>query len=50
MNTSVVAVRADARGGHSILAIAAEAKNIIGRTPGSLRVTRPLKDWHVRAS
>src|ERR1700680_2141195 len=41
---SVVAVRQDARGGRRILAIGAEAKKMLGRTPGSIVVTRPLKD------
>jgi rod shape-determining protein MreB len=41
---SVVAVRQDARGGRRILAIGAEAKKMLGRTPGSIVVVRPLKD------
>ena len=39
-----VAVRQDARGGRRILAIGAEAKKMLGRTPGSIVVVRPLKD------
>ncbi len=41
---SVVAVRQDARGGRRILAIGAEAKKMLGRTPGSIVTIRPLKD------
>jgi rod shape-determining protein MreB len=41
---SVVAVRQDARGGRRILAVGAEAKKMLGRTPGSIVVIRPLKD------
>ena len=41
---SVVAVRKDARAGHRILAIGAEAKKMLGRTPGSIVAIRPLKD------
>ena len=41
---SVVAVRTDVRGGRRILAIGAEAKKMLGRTPGSIVVIRPLKD------
>src|ERR1700682_3487258 len=41
---SVVAVRQDARGGRRILAIGAEAKKMLVRTPGSIVVIRPLKD------
>ncbi|MEU6989542.1 rod shape-determining protein [Streptomyces sp. NPDC046465] len=41
---SVVAVRA-ARGGKSgVLAVGAEAKETIGRTPGSITAIRPLRD------
>jgi rod shape-determining protein MreB len=40
----VVAVRTDARAGRRILAVGAEAKKMLGRTPGSVVVTRPLKD------
>jgi rod shape-determining protein MreB len=41
---SVVAVRTDVRGGRRILAIGAEAKKMLGRTPGSIVAIRPLKD------
>src|ERR1700720_2006334 len=41
---SVVAVRTDVRGGRRILAIGAEAKKMLGRTPGSIVTIRPLKD------
>ena len=41
---SVVAVREDARAGRRILAIGAEAKKMLGRTPGSIVAIRPLKD------
>jgi rod shape-determining protein MreB len=41
---SVVAVRKDARAGRRILAIGAEAKKMLGRTPGSIVTIRPLKD------
>ncbi len=41
----MVAVRKDARDGRRrILAIGAEAKKMLGRTPGSIVVIRPLKD------
>ena len=41
---SVVALRKDARDGRRILAVGAEAKRMLGRTPGSIVVIRPLKD------
>src|ERR1700681_3390416 len=41
---SVVAVRQDARAGRRILAVGAEAKKMLGRTPGSIVAIRPLKD------
>jgi rod shape-determining protein MreB len=41
---SVVAVQRDARGGKKILAVGTEAKNMLGRTPGSIVAVRPLKD------
>ena len=41
---SVVAFRKDARAGRRILAVGAEAKKMLGRTPGSIVVIRPLKD------
>ena len=41
---SVVAVRTDARAGRRILAVGTEAKKMHGRAPGSIVVTRSLKD------
>ncbi len=41
---SVVAVRRDGRGGTKILAVGKEAKEMLGRTPGSIQAIRPLKD------
>jgi MreB/Mbl protein len=47
---SVVAVRKDARAGRRILAIGAEAKKMLGRTPGSIVAIRPLKDGVIARS
>ncbi len=42
---SVVAVRDEpARGGKTIVAVGAEAKNMLGRTPGHITAVRPMKD------
>jgi rod shape-determining protein MreB len=41
---SVVAVQNDHRGGRRVLAVGAEAKRMLGRTPGSITAIRPLKD------
>ncbi len=41
---SVVAVQIDNRGGKKILAVGKEAKNMLGRTPGSITAIRPMKD------
>ncbi len=41
---SVVAVQRDSRGSRRVLAIGAEAKKMLGRTPGSIVALRPLKD------
>ncbi len=41
---SVVAVQRDTRGSRRVLAIGAEAKKMLGRTPGSIVALRPLKD------
>jgi rod shape-determining protein MreB len=41
---SVVAVQRDARGGKKILAVGKEAKEMLGRTPGSIEAIRPMKD------
>jgi rod shape-determining protein MreB len=41
---SVVAVRNDARGARRILAVGHEAKDMLGRTPGTIQAIRPMKD------
>lgn len=42
---SVVALRKDAHSGQSkVAAVGLEAKRMLGRTPGNIRATRPLKD------
>jgi rod shape-determining protein MreB len=41
---SVVAVRTGERGGNKILAVGKEAKIMLGRTPGNIVATRPMKD------
>jgi rod shape-determining protein MreB and related proteins len=41
---SVVAVQQDSRGASKVLAVGREAKEMIGRTPGSIRAVRPLRD------
>ena len=41
---SVVAVQTDARGVPRVRAVGKEAKSMLGRTPGSIRAVRPLKD------
>ncbi len=41
---SVVAVQRDARGGKRVLAVGKEAKEMLGRTPGSIQAVRPLRD------
>ena len=41
---SVVALREDARGARKVLAVGADAKAMLGRTPGSVMVARPLSD------
>ena len=45
---SVVAVQKDSHGSSRVLAIGAEAKKMLGRTPGSIVAIRPLKDGHLR--
>jgi rod shape-determining protein MreB len=40
---SVVAIRKDARG-NKVLAVGKEAKMMVGRTPGNIIATRPIKD------
>ncbi len=41
---SVVAVHRDARGTKKVLAVGAEAKKMLGRTPGNIEAVRPLRD------
>lgn len=41
---SVVAVRRGDRGGNKVLAVGKEAKIMLGRTPGDIVATRPMKD------
>ncbi len=41
---SVVAVQKDGRGGRKVLAVGKDAKEMLGRTPGSIQAVRPLKD------
>lgn len=41
---SVVAIRLDRGGQKSIAAVGVEAKRMLGRTPGNIVATRPLKD------
>lgn len=41
---SVVALRHDAKGIRRVLAVGAEAKAMLGRTPGSVTVARPLSE------
>ena len=41
---SVVAVQKDARGGKRVLAVGRDAKEMLGRTPGTIVAIRPMKD------
>lgn len=41
---SVVAVHMDSRGQQRVLAVGIEAKKMLGRTPGSIRAIRPMRD------
>ena len=41
---SVVAVHRDSRGGKRVLAVGRDAKEMLGRTPGSIVAIRPMKD------
>ena len=41
---SVVALKKDDHGGNKILAVGKEAKTMLGRTPGDIVATRPMKD------
>lgn len=42
--SSVVAVKRDSRGSKTVLAVGAEAKRMLGRTPGNIVAIRPMKD------
>jgi rod shape-determining protein MreB len=41
---SVVAVHRDGRGTKKVIAVGAEAKNMLGKTPGNIVAIRPLRD------
>lgn len=41
---SVVAVRKDGKGANKVLAVGKEAKEMLGRTPGNIVASRPMKD------
>src|SRR5690242_8793049 len=41
---SVVAVHEESRGARRVVAVGAEAKKMLGRTPGNIKAIRPLKD------
>jgi len=41
---SVVAVHMDSKGVKKVLAVGAEAKKMVGRTPGNIRAIRPIRD------
>ena len=41
---SVVAVKKDARGNNTVLAVGQDAKRMLGRTPGNIWAIRPMKD------
>jgi rod shape-determining protein MreB len=41
---SVVAIKKADRGGNKVLAVGKEAKTMLGRTPGDIVATRPMKD------
>lgn len=41
---SVVAVQTDGRGGRKVLAVGKDAKEMLGRTPGTIKAIRPMKD------
>jgi len=41
---SVVAVAESPGGGRKVLAVGSDAKEMVGRTPGSIRAIRPIKD------
>ncbi len=44
MEPSVVAVSVDSRSKNRVLAVGVEAKNMLGRTPGSIIAIRPMRD------
>lgn len=41
---SVVAIEEDLRGGKKVLAVGKEAKQMVGRTPGTIKAIRPLRE------
>jgi rod shape-determining protein MreB len=41
---SVVAIRKDSRGVSKVVAVGSEAKNMLGKTPGSIQAIRPMQD------
>ena len=41
---SVVAIHENSRGVRKVLAVGSEAKRMLGRTPGNIRATRPMRD------
>ncbi len=41
---SVVAVKKDEKGNKKVLAVGAEAKKMLGRTPGNIEAIRPMKN------
>ena len=41
---SVVAVKKDSRGNTVVLAVGADAKRMLGKTPGNIKAIRPMKD------
>src|SRR3954463_9626836 len=41
---SVVAVQRDERGAKRVIAVGKDAKEMLGRTPGSVQAVRPLRD------
>ena len=41
---SVVAIRQDSKSKETVAAVGAEAKRMLGRTPGNIMATRPMKD------
>ena len=41
---SVVAIHENSRGVRKVLAVGSEAKRMLGRTPGNIKATRPMRD------